>query len=152
MATEAVAKHAAEGAMVDFTGAGIADVITLDQAHVSRQAAHRQRLTGHQAEEVLTVDILQLGHLVLGAETLVETVVDTGQVEVVGFGIAGITLVFAVHADVLAIGGIPSGVVVQASQGELQVVQFFRGEHGTLEQGRQQTAIVVLEQRHIRHH
>ncbi|MNO51483.1 hypothetical protein D3C76_418770 [compost metagenome] len=152
MATQAVAEHAAEGAVVDLAGAGIADVITLDQAQVGRQAAHRQRLAGHQAEEVLAVDVFQLGHLVLGADSIVEAVIDTRQVEVVGFDIAGIALVLAVHANVLAVGGVPCGVLVQARQGELQVVYFFRGQQRPMEQGGQQAAIVVFDQRHVRHH
>ncbi len=136
MATQAVAEHAAERAMVDFAGAGIADVVTLDQAQVCRQAAHGQWLAGHQAEEVLAVDVLQLGHLVLGAEALVETVIDTGQVKVISLDIAGIALVLAMHPNVLAVGGIPCGVLVQAGQGELQVAHFFGGEHGAMEHGR----------------
>ncbi|MNH18428.1 hypothetical protein D3C79_781300 [compost metagenome] len=68
----------------------------------------------------------------------------------ISFDIAGIALVLAVHANVLTIGGIARGVFVQTGNAELEVVDFFGGEHRPLKHRGQQAAVVVLEQWHIR--
>ncbi|MNM96598.1 hypothetical protein D3C81_1090800 [compost metagenome] len=99
---------------------------------------------------MLTIDVFQFGVVILRSQAIVDLVVEAVHVEMVGGGVAGVALVLAVHADVLRIGGIARGVLVQARGHEGQVFQLFRGEHGAIEHGRQQTSVVVFQQRQIR--
>ena len=150
MPAQAVAEHGAQGPMVDAAGTGAAAVVTLDQAQVTLEHPGPQGLVGHQADEVLAIDILELGVMVLAAEAVAELVVQAVGVEVIGRGVAGIALVLAMHANVLGIGGIPGGVAVQAGCGEGQVPDLPGGQYRAIEQGGQQAPVVVLEQRQVR--
>ncbi|MNO52546.1 hypothetical protein D3C76_429700 [compost metagenome] len=150
MAADGVGEQGAQGAVVDGTGAGLSAVGTLEQTQIGLEHAATQRLVGQQAEEVLSVDVFQFGIVVLPRQPIVDLVVEAVHVEMIGGDVAGITLVLAVHANVLGISGVPGGVLVQARGHDIQVLHFPGREHRAIEHRRQQAAIVVLEQRHIR--
>ncbi|MNO66920.1 hypothetical protein D3C76_577200 [compost metagenome] len=150
MAADGVSEHGTQGTVVDGAGAGIAAVGTLEQAQVGLEYTATQRLIGQQAEEMLAVDVFQFGVVILASQPIVDLVIEAVHVEMIGSDVAGIALVLAVHADVLGVGGVPGRVLVQARGHEIQVLDFPGGKHCAIEHRRQQTAVVVLEQRHIR--
>ena len=68
----------------------------------------------------------------------------------IGGDIAAIALVLAVQAQVLRVSGVPGGIAIKARGDELEVLDFLGHQHGAIEHVRQQTAIVILEQRQVR--
>ena len=64
---------------------------------------------------------------------LVNLVVQTIHAEVISGDIAAITLVFAVQAQVLGVGGVPGGITVKARGHELEIPDFLGYQHGAIE-------------------
>ena len=87
--------------------------------------------------------------MVLRGQALVDLVVQAVHGEVIGSDVAAIALVLAVKAQVLGVRGIPGGIAIKARGHELEVLDFLGHQHRAVEHVRQQTAIVVLEQRQV---
>ncbi|MCY1371049.1 hypothetical protein D9M69_581770 [compost metagenome] len=128
MAAQAVAEHAVEGAVVHLAGLGAAAVVADGVAQVGAQGTGAQRLAGQQAEEVLAVDIFQLGEEVATGEALGEGVVQAAEVEVIAGGGCGEALVLVVDGQVFGVGRGAVLDLVEAATGEGQVADFLRGE------------------------
>ncbi|KIT68011.1 hypothetical protein QP65_00205, partial [Staphylococcus aureus] len=136
-------EHAVEVAVVDASCPLGAVATAVEIAQVAAQAqALAQRLGVHQADELLTVDLVELGVVV-------------GQVQLRGEGIGAATKIEAVAAgravaDVVAAGGIAQVGLGQPPGVERQAVDLLAGQQAALKAGGQQAGVVVHHHRQDR--
>src|SRR5690606_16702280 len=89
VAVQAVAEHAVPGLVVDLAGVGRTAVLAQTHAQVGAQFTGPYGLFGEQAEEVLAVDIVEVGEVIAAGDLVAEPVVDTGQIQMIGLGATG---------------------------------------------------------------
>src|SRR3989338_7899318 len=150
VAVDRVAEHGVEGAVVDLAGIGCAAVVAQHHPYIGAQGAAAQRLAGEQAEEVLAIDIVEVGEVVAAFELLVEAVVEAHQIEMVGGNASGKAAVLAVEDQLLGVGRGAVDYFVQATTGKGQAVDFAGGQQAAFEYLRQQAAVAGLDHRQLR--
>ncbi|MNC32780.1 hypothetical protein D3C75_811500 [compost metagenome] len=143
MGPYAEGEHGVEVAVVDVAGTLGAVVAAVEVAQVGAQAqAFAQRAGIDQADELLAVDVLELGVVVADAGLRGDGVAAAAEVQVVAAGGA--------VADVVAARGVTQVGLGQAAGVEGQAGQVLAGEQATLESGGQQAGVVVHHHRQDR--
>ncbi len=134
VATQAVAHHAVPGLVVDLAGIGCAGVITDHQAQVGGQRRIlAQRLHSLQIEEVLTIDVVQLGGVVGADQLFREVIARAGKGQVIGLGSAVETTVLVVDLQLLRVGRSTVDDLVQTPAGQGQTGHVLRHHQGAFE-------------------
>src|SRR5690554_2236338 len=115
--------------------------VAVEGAQVGIELALAQADVVHQAEEVLTVVVFQLGKVVAGNQVIGQPVVATGKAELVNpAGATG-------DGEFLVIGGVAALGLVDLAEMQGQAADVFRGELTATESLRQQASVVESQHR-----
>ncbi|MNH10001.1 hypothetical protein D3C79_694650 [compost metagenome] len=143
MRPHAQGEHGVEVTVVDVAGTLGTVVAAVEVAQVTAQAHTFYQWAGvDQPDELLTVDVLELGVVIADRGLRGDGVAATAKVQVVTAGSA--------IADVVAARGITQVGLGQASGIEGEAIKVLTGEQATLEGGRQQAGVVVHHHRQDR--
>src|SRR5690554_2550686 len=117
--------------------------VAVEGAQVGIELALAQADVVHQAEEVLTVVVFQLGKVVAGNQVIGQPVVATGKAELVNpAGATG-------DGEFLVIGGVAALGLVDLAEMQGQAADVFRGELTATESLRQQASVVESQHRQL---
>ncbi len=149
VAVQAVAEHAVPGLVVDLAGVGRTAVLAQTHAQVGAQFTGPYGLFGEQAEEVLAVDVVEVGEVIAAGDLVAEPIVDTGQIQMIGLGATGEAAVLVVQREVFGIGRGTVDDLVQPPAGEGQALQFLGGQQAAFVDLRQGAAGAGLDHRQL---
>src|SRR5690554_1239960 len=117
--------------------------VAVEGAQVGGELALAQTDVVHQAEEVLTVVVFQLGKVVAGDQVVGQLVVTAGKTELVNpAGATG-------DGEFLVIGGVAALGLVDLAEMQGQAADVFRGELTATESLRQQASVVESQHRQL---
>ncbi|MNX81271.1 hypothetical protein D3C86_1129540 [compost metagenome] len=136
-----------QGFVVQLAGPGAAVILAVEETQVGAQGPVADRLVVGQVDELLAVDVLELGipQTDLGA-LVVEHVLAALEVETVG-GERG----FAGHRHVVHAAVVPWAVLAELAAVERQAIDFLRGDLAATEGLRQRTTVVRTQDWQHRH-